>query len=147
VTEWITDFKKMVLIILVCEFLKELLSTGSFRKYVQFAIRLMLFLFLFSALFRIEFTLPELSFSTVEYEEENLLIAEYETQIANRITEELRRNQLSVSEVSVQLNDQYEIIGVTVFSREHPSKIQDVLKGDFPYEVVIPTEEILDQKP
>ncbi len=144
-SEWISNLKQVVLIVLVCEFLKELLSTDSFRKYVQFSIRLFLFLFLLSSLFGVKFTLPEFTFTEYETEEENLLLQEYETQIANQITEELSRNNLSVSQVTVQLNDQYEILCVTVFTKEESAKIQAVLKGDFPYEVVYPTEEFLDE--
>ena len=149
-SEWISNLKQVVLIVLVCEFLKELLSTDSFRKYVQFSIRLFLFLFLLSSLFGVEFGLSTdipLTIDDVEYEteEENLLLQEYETQIANQITEELSRNNLSVSQVTVQLNDQYEILCVTVFTKEESAKIQAVLKGDFPYEVVYPTEEDLDE--
>ncbi|MBR5239265.1 MAG: hypothetical protein IKW04_01650 [Clostridia bacterium] len=144
-SEWISNLKQVVLIVLVCEFLKELLSTDSFRKYVQFSIRLFLFLFLLSSLFGIKFALPEFTFTEYETEEENLLLQEYETQIATQITEELSRNNLSVSQVTVQLNDQYEILCVTVFTKEESAKIQAVLKGDFPYEVVYPTEEFLDE--
>ena len=144
-SEWISNLKQVVLSVLVCEFLKELLSTDSFRKYVQFSIRLFLFLFLLSSLFGVKFALPEFTFTEYETEEENLLLQEYETQIATQITEELSRNNLSVSQVTVHLNDQYEILCVTVFTKEESAKIQAVLKGDFPYEVVYPTEEFLDE--
>lgn len=143
--EWIDHLKQVVLVVLVCEFLKELLSTTSFRKYVQFAISLFLFFFLFSSLFRIDFSLSVPEISVTESNFENLLLPEYETRISQEIQEELSQNGVSSQEVAVQLNDQYEIKSVTVFSEEEPEKIQAVLKGDFPYEVVFPTEEILDR--
>ncbi len=143
--EWIDHLKQVVLVVLVCEFLKELLSTTSFRKYVQFAISLFLFFFLFSSLFRIDFSLSVPDISVTESNFENLLLPEYETRISQEIQEELSQNGVSSQEVAVQLNDQYEIKSVTVFSEEEPEKIQAVLKGDFPYEVVFPTEEILDR--
>lgn len=143
--EWIDHLKQVVLVVLVCEFLKELLSTSSFRKYVQFAISLFLFFFLFSSLFRIDFSLSVPDISVTESNFENLLLPEYETRISQEIQEELSQNGVSSQEVAVQLNDQYEIKSVTVFSEEEPEKIQAVLKGDFPYEVVFPTEEILDR--
>ena len=144
--EWIGSFRQVVLVVLICEFLKELIVEGSFRKYVQFAIRLFLFLFLFCSLFRIEFSLPEFSAPRFETESENLIISEYETKIAEKIKEELLKNQLQCQEVSVALNDQYEIVSVTVFSEEAPSKIQAVLKGDFPYEVVFTAKGVLEEE-
>ena len=138
--EWITNLKQIVMVVLICEFLKELLSTDSFRKYVQFAINLLLFSFLFCSLFRIDFSLPEFQFSELEIDNENLVIAEYESQIAASIREEFTKNNVSVSNVSIQLNDQYEITAATIFSQEHPTKIQTILKGEFPYEVVNPTQ-------
>lgn len=145
-SEWIGSLKQVVLVVFICEFLKELLSDGSFRKYVQFAIRLFLFLFLFCSLFQMEFSLPDFPDFSYEFEAENQLISKYETEIAKKIREELIKNQLSVSEVSVELSDQYEIICVTVVSEEAPSKIQTVLKGEFPYEVVPPTKRILEEE-
>lgn len=145
--EWISNLKQIVMIVLICEFLKELFSTDSFRKYVQFAINLLLFLFLFCSLFRIDFTLPEFDFSVLETENENLVIKEYETQIAISIREELTGNGIDISDVSVQLNEQYEIVSATVFSSEDPAKIYQILKGEFPYEVVHPTETTLAEDP
>ncbi len=146
-TEWIANLKQVVLVVLACEFLKELLSTDSFRKYVQFALRLFLFLFLISSLFKVDFSLPEFHTPTIETETENLLLSEYETQIANKISEELSKNNLSAKKVEVCLDNQYNIASVTVFSRESTDKIQAVLKGDFPYEVVVPTETVLGEEP
>ncbi len=145
-TEWIVNFKQVVLVVLVCEFLKELLSTDSFRKYVQFAVRLFLFLFLFSSLFRIDFSMPEFVVPAMESESENLLLKEYEIQIAEKIREELSKNHVTASKVEVQLDPQYNISSVTVFSEEDPKNIQSVLKGDFPYEVVNPAEGILEKE-
>lgn len=141
--EWISNLKQIVMIVLICEFLKELFSTDSFRKYVQFAINLLLFLFLFCSLFRIDFTLPEFDFSVLEIENENLVVKEYEKQIATSIQEELTGNGITVSDVRVQLNEQYEIVSSTVFSSEDPEKIHQILKGEFPYEVVCPAETTL----
>ena len=146
-TEWIANLKQVVLVVLACEFLKELLSTDSFRKYVQFALRLFLFLFLISSLFQVDFSLPEFHNSTIETETENLVLSEYETQIANKISEELSKNNLNVQKVEVCLDNQYNITSVTVFSNESTDKIQAVLKGDFPYEVVVPTETVLGEEP
>ena len=144
-TEWIAQFKQVVLVVLVCEFLKELLSTGSFRKYVQFAVNLFLFLFLISSLFRIDFSLPEFSVPTVHTTTENLLIKEYENDIAAEIQTKLSENNLDIATVTVHLNDRYELEAVQIYTNEHPSQIQAVLKGDFPYEVVCPTEKFLDE--
>ena len=146
-TEWIANLKQVVLVVLACEFLKELLSTDSFRKYVQFALLLFLFLFLISSLFQVDFSLPEFHNSTIETETENLVLSEYETQIANKISEELSKNNLNVQKVEVCLDNQYNITSVTVFSNESTDKIQAVLKGDFPYEVVVPTETVLGEEP
>ena len=145
--EWISNLKQVVLVVLACEFLKELLSSDSFRKYVQFALRIFLFLFLISSLFRVDFSLPEFQMPTVESEHENLLLSEYETQIANRIFKELSSHNLSVKQVEVCLDQQYNITSVTVFSEESTDKIHAVLKGDFPYEVVVPTETVLGEEP
>lgn len=142
-SEWISNLKQVVLVVLICEFLKEFLSTDSFRKYVQFSVRLFLFLFLVSSLFRIDFLVPDFSLPTVEVESDNLLIADYENQIATKLMEELHENRLDVSDVQVTLDEQYHISSVTVFSKENPEKIKTVLKGDFPYEVVHPSEEFL----
>ena len=145
--EWISNLKQVVLVVLACEFLKELLSSDSFRKYVQFALRIFLFLFLISSLFRVDFSLPEFQMPTVESEHENLLLSEYETQIANSILKELSSHNLSVKQVEVCLDQQYNITSVTVFSEESTDKIHAVLKGDFPYEVVVPTETVLGEEP
>ena len=139
--EGIENLKQVVLVVLICEFLKELLSTSSFRKYVQFAVSLFLFFFLFSYLFRLEFSLPEWDVPEFESESENLLIPEYEHRISEEIKKKLSQNNLDVQEVSVQLSDQYQIESITVFSQEEPAIIQAVLKGDVSYEVVCPTEE------
>ena len=143
---WINHLKQVILVVLVCEFLKELLSTSSFRKYVQFAVSLFLFFFLFSSVFRVEFSLPALNIPAFESKSENLLLAEYETRISEEIKEELLKNNLNVPDVTVQLNDRYEINSVTIYSKEDPNKIQAVLKGDFPYEVVDTTEKFLDEQ-
>ena len=94
-----------------------------------------------------EFSLPEFHNSTIETETENLVLSEYETQIANKISEELSKNNLNVQKVEVCLDNQYNITSVTVFSNESTDKIQAVLKGDFPYEVVVPTETVLGEEP
>lgn len=145
--EWISNLKQVVLVVLVCEFLKELLSTDSFRKYVQFALRLFLFFFLFSSLFRLDFSFPQWTEPPLETKTENLLLSEYETTIANTILAELSKNNLNAQKVEVMLDPQYNITSVTVYSNESTDKIQAVLKGDFPYEVVVPTEEILGEQP
>ncbi len=143
--EWIDHLKQVVIIVLVCEFLKELLSTSSFRKYVQFAVSLFLFFFLFSSLFRLDFSFSLPDISIAENESENLLVPEYEARISERIHQELSQNNLSVQNVTVKLSDQYEIKSVTIFSKDDPEKIKATLKGDFSCEVVPPDEEILDR--
>ncbi len=144
-TEWIANLKQVVLVVLVCEFLKELLSTGSFRKYVQFAVSLFLFLFLLSSVFRVEFSLPEFQEPFFETSHENLVVKEYETDIATQIKERLRENNLDIVTVTVHLNDRYELKSVQIYTVEDASQIHAVLKGEFPYEVVYPTEELLDK--
>ncbi len=144
-TEWIANLKQVVLVVLICEFLKELLAVGSFRKYVQFAVSLFLFLFLISSVFRVEFSLPKLEIPTWETKEENLVAREYETNIAEQIKNRLLENHLDIYTVTVHLSEQYELKSVQIYTKEDPSQIHAILKGEFPYEVVYPAEEFLDE--
>ncbi len=138
---WITNLKAVVLVILISEFLKELLIGETYRKYIQFAVSLFLFCFFLSALFHTDFSLPSLPEEIVIKNNENLLIEQYETQIASEISNRLSQEEISFNEISVTLSSQYDIEKITIKSCESPAAIDAVLKGEFPYEVVQTTEE------
>ncbi len=142
----IMKLKSVVFVILLCEFLKELLVGEKFKQYIQFAVSLFLFTFFLSAFLHTDFSFVPLSELMVSYESENLLLQQYETQIETAVSEELSKNQCSFQTVSVTLSDSYEIKNIRIISEEDPNKIHSLLKGDVPYEVVHPTSEIPAQK-
>ena len=133
---FISDLKNVVFIILICEFLKELLTTKKFKPYLHFAISLFLFSFFLSILFHADFSIPDFTGNLQLSHQENLLISQYEAQIAQKISEHLSQNHIPVTEVLVTLSDTYEIKAVKIISDSSPESIQSILKGDFPYEVV-----------
>lgn len=133
---FISDLKNVVFIILICEFLKELLTTKKFKPYLHFAISLFLFSFFLSILFHTDFSIPDFTGNLQLSHQENLLISQYEAQIAQKIAEHLSQNHIPVTEVLVTLSDTYEIKAVKIISDSSPESIQSILKGDFPYEVV-----------
>lgn len=138
---WITNLKAVVVVILISEFLKELLIGETFRKYIQFAVSLFLFGFFLTSFFHTDFSLPSFPEEITVTNEENLLIQQYETQIAAEIGARLSNEGVSYSEILVRLSPQYEIESITIKSCEPPETIDAVLKGEFPYEVVPKTEE------
>ena len=138
---FIANLKYVVLVILVCEFLKELLATEKFKQYIHFAISLFLFAFFLSTFLHIDFSLPDWEEENYAIHEKNMLKSQYETKIAETISEELTKNGISFQKVIVTLSDSYEIESVQIESTAPPENIHSVLKGDFPYEVVSQAKE------
>ena len=138
----IIKLKSVVLVILICEFLKELLAGEKFKQYLQFAVSLFLFAFFLSVFLHTDFSLPKFTENISEPIQENLLKSQYETQIANTLSEELIKNGLSCQEVTVTLSDNYEIQNIRIHSEEPPERIHTLLKGEFPYEVVRLSSEV-----
>ena len=137
---WITNLKAAVLIILISEFLKELLIGETYRKYIQFAVSLFLFCFFLTSFFRTDLSLPSLPEEMAVKSDENLLIEQYETQIASEIKNRLLQEGISDAEVSVTLSSQYDIENIMIKTCKAPAEIDAVLKGEFPYEVVQTSE-------
>ena len=135
----IFQLKGIVTVILISEFLKELLSTKRFHKYIQFAVSLVLFLFILSLIGGTDFTLPELPDYIVPKSHENLLKYEYETKISEAVQKKLSDSGIS-AEISVRLNEQYEITNITVYTAAPPESVKALLEGDAPYEVVFRSE-------
>lgn len=135
----IVQLKGIVTIILISEFLKELLTTKRFHKYIQFAVSLMLFCFILGLILRTDLTLPENPLSQTDQTYENLLKAEYEADISEAIKKRLADNAIS-ADVSVYLNDNYEIEKITFYTAVPPEAVKALLEGDLPYEVVFRSE-------
>ena len=137
----IAKLKSVVLIILICEFLKELLAGEKFKRYLQFAVSLFLFAFFLSVFLHTDFSLPQFSQTVDLQPEDNLLKEKYETQIETAVAEELTKNGLSCQNVTVNLSDNYEIDKIRIVSEADPRQIETLWKGEFPYEVVHPSSE------
>ena len=72
--ELIVQLKSVVIVILIAEFLKELLTTTRFQKYVHFALSLFLLNFFISLLTGVEISLPMKTQSPKTLPYENLLL-------------------------------------------------------------------------
>ncbi|MBO5408214.1 MAG: hypothetical protein J6A61_02260 [Clostridia bacterium] len=138
----IVKLKSVVLVILICEFLKELLAAEKFKRYLQFAVSLFLFAFFLSAFLHTDFSLPQFSETVAFQPEDNLLKEQYETQIATAVSKELTKNGFSYQNVTVTLSDCYEIETIRIVSDADPEIFESLWKGDIPYEVVHPSFEI-----
>lgn len=137
---WLWELKSVVLVILVSEFLKELLTGERFKKYIQFAVTLFLFCFLLSTFFHTDFSLPQLPEQTEAAPYHNYLPEEFAAVIQSRIAEELSQHQIFCQSITVTLSETYEIQMVHIETDESPEAVGAVLKGEFPYEVVCPSE-------
>ncbi len=137
---WILELKSVVLVILVSEFLKELLTGDKFKKYIQFAITLFLFAFLLTGFLHTDFSLPPLPEDFAEGTHQSLLQEEFAVKIQEQIAKKLSEHQLSYEKISVVLSKAYEIETIRIETTEPPEKIHALLKGEFPYEVVFPPE-------
>lgn len=132
----ILELKSVVLIILICEFLKELLTGDKFKPYIQFAVTLFLFIFLLSGIFRTDFSLPQLPDDWSEEAFQNMLPKTYAEQMEEQIAKKLSEHRISYRDISVSISEEYELTNILIETEESPETIQAVLKGDFPYEVV-----------
>lgn len=137
---WIFELKSVILVILVSEFLKEFLTGDKFKKYIQFAVTLFLFAFLLTSFLHTDFSLPPLPAEISETPPQSLLQEEFAVKIQEQIANKLSEQQLSYEKISVVLSDAYEIKTIRIETTEPPEKIYALLKGEFPYEVVFPTE-------
>ncbi len=137
---WILELKSVVLVILVSEFLKELLTGDKFKKYIQFAVTLFLFAFLLTGFLHTDFSLPPLPKDLSEETYQSLLQEEYAMKIQEQIAKKLSEHQISYQIISVVLTETYEIETIRIETTEPPEKIHALLKGEFPYEVVFPSE-------
>lgn len=136
----LSELKSVIFVILISEFFKELLVGDRFRKYIQFAVSLFLFSFLLSTLFRTDFSLPDIPREFIYPTQQNLLQNEFSATIREEIEKNLTAQKISYHEIRVQLSDTYELESVVIVTNESRETIQQHLKGDFPYEVVCPTE-------
>ena len=136
-----TPLKAMVLIILVSEFLKELLIGEAYKKYIHFAVSLFVFGFLLSGLLHTDVSLPDFPEEAVTTSGENLLLSRYETDIETEVGRMLSEKNVSYESVTAVLSPTYEIETVRIQTKETPETIHTILKGAFPYEVAQPTAE------
>ena len=137
---WILSLKAVISVILVSEFLKELLLGNAYKKYIQFAVSLFIFGALLSSFLQSDFSFPQFPEEIPITENENLLIKQYETEIQHQIAQTLSAHGLSYERISVTLSPQYEIEHIQIETFEDSNEMDAVMKGDFPYEVVRPPE-------
>ena len=133
---FLMSLKNVVMVILVGECCKELLSGDSFQPYVQFAVRVFLFCFLLSALFHTDFSWPEWTDDALTFHAENNLLATYETQISRQTEKYLNEHGITDAAVTVDLSESYEIERIKIATDAPAQNVAAVLKGEFPYEVV-----------
>ncbi len=139
-SDFLLELKNIVFVILVCEFLKELLTTEKFKKYIQFAVSLFVFCFFLASILHTDLSFPSFYETKEEFHAANLLKENYQTAVAQSIQKELTSKNLSFEEVCVQLSEDYKMEAVTVVTTCSPNEIQSALKGEIPLEVVSPTE-------
>ena len=137
---WFLSLKAVICVILVSEFLKELLLGESYKKYIQFAVSLFIFGILLSSVLQSDFSFPQLPEEISVTQSENLLIKQYEAEITHQIAQTLSTHGLSFERISTTLSPQYEIEHIQIESFEDYNVIDAVMKGDFSYEVVRPSE-------
>lgn len=137
--DFIFQLKGIVTVILISEFLKELLITKRFHNYIHFAVSLILFSFFLGFIGGTDVTIPEIPDYAVPESNENLLKSEYEIKISEAVQKKLSDSGIS-ADVSVELDNRYEITNITVYTAAPPESVKALLEGDAPYEVVFRPE-------
>jgi len=134
--EIIFNLKSVVIVILASEFMKQLISGEKYKKYINFAISLMIIGFLLSAVSgtKLDITVQE-DFNYTEIEgSENLIISEYKNKIAEGISEKFPKGE--PPEFEIEVDDNYNVISIKVKTgHENAEKILEEL-GFTNYEII-----------
>ena len=110
----IFSLKNIVIVILVSEFMKQLMSDTKYKRYIDFAISLIVIGFVISAATGKSFNIsPSPDFNYTEgLNEENLIANEYKNKIAERVAEKFPDGELP--EFEIELDEKYTIVKIRV---------------------------------
>ena len=134
--EIIFNLKSVVIVILVSEFMKQLISGEKYKKYINFAISLMVIGFLLSVISGTKLDIigqEEFNYTEIE-SSENLIISEYKNKIAERISGKFPKDE--PPEFEIEVDDSYNVISIKVKTDyEDTEKILEEL-GFTDYEII-----------
>jgi len=132
----IFNLKNIVVVILAAEFMKNLMASTKYKKYINFALSIVVIGFLLSSFTGMRFDrLNEQDFNYTEnISTENMIATEYKRKIAEKISESFPKD--SFPEFSIELDDNYNVVKLSVKTDyKNAEKILNEL-GFVNYEVI-----------
>ena len=132
----IFSLKNVVIIILASEFMKRFMDGTKYKKYISFALSLVVIGFLISAVTGANFDFlepPDFNY-TESISSENLIITEYKKKISEKIIEKFPKDKMPEPEIDI--DDKYNIVNIRIKTDyENAGKILEEL-GFTNYEII-----------
>ena len=130
------NLKNIVIVILASEFIKNLAVGDMYKKYINFAVSLVVIGFLISSLSSAKFDITaQTDFNYAEVESnENLILKEYKKNIAEKLAKKFPENE--TPEFEIEVDNEYNVVHIKVNSScENAGKILEEL-GFMNYEII-----------
>ena len=128
---FIFNLKGIVVIILMCEFMKNLLTTEKFAKYINIAVSVFIIGFIITSIKGTTFDYdPNYSFNYSQGTiSENGLKEQYEKQICDKIKAKLDEKNIAIISIEVAADEEYQIEELKIKTSENKEKIEILLEG------------------
>jgi hypothetical protein len=127
----IFSLKNVVIVILACEFMKNLLAADRYKKYIGYALSVFVLGFIITGVRGAAFDLPDgygVSVSENIAGEANTLKAEYEKQICQKVAAKLSEAKIEVVSVEAYADAKYNLTALNVKVKNDVPKATAVLE-------------------